>query len=107
MHTVSTLALGGGYPLLRTLDSAVVRMNLPGHYVLLEHEKLKVQVTIDYRRVRDAIYTSVFTRVALLSVSDSVKVEIKLTESDLLVFTVVGLDGSEATVNVRGEGTSS
>ena len=86
LYTESSLSLGGGDPLVRTLDNAAVQLNLPGHYVLLEHDQFKVQATVDYVEAKDAVYNTAFTRIAFASKADSAKYEVKLEQSDRLSF---------------------
>lgn len=92
---------------MQTLDGAVVQFNLPGNYILLETELVKIQATIDYRTLtvdNRPVIVSVFTRFALSSLLDSGKAEVELVQSDLLNFVKVSFNSEDKAIESKVEG---
>ena len=107
LHLRTSLAVGGGDPLIRTFDDAALRINYPGNYILLDTAHLKLQATVDYGKVQTSegqAVTSVFTRFAFYSYFDSVRVEVKSSGFNSLSFTTDKLDGDADDVQSRIEG---
>ncbi|XP_078487779.1 uncharacterized protein LOC100182773 [Ciona intestinalis] len=100
-HTVVGLAYGGGDPSLRTLDGALVRINIPGHFVAVDSTSFSLHASVDSRSVNNKQVLVITRLIAGLAQGVDGLVEIDLFAKGLLNFTVVGISFFDHAIHTK------